>query len=318
MRGAISVEELLSEQGEELSLELLSGIEGLERLITVVDINRPGLALSGYLDHFAFERIQVLGRTELSYLSSLTPKGRAKVISLLLSYQIPCVIISRNLSPPIELLEEGSRRRIPIIRSSLRTTALIGRLTLYLERRFSPRTTVHGVLMDIHGIGTLIIGKSGIGKSECALELIRRGHRLVADDIVHIRKDVDGTLVGSGSELIKHHMEVRGLGIVNVRNIFGIGSVRNRKPIELVISLEDWDSMKDSDRIGAELNTYTILGVDIPYCVIPVSPGRNIPAIIETAALNLRLRKAGENSARDLQRKIMEAISTYPEEDDHE
>jgi HPr kinase/phosphorylase len=318
MRGAISVEELLSEQGEELSLELLSGIEGLERLITVVDINRPGLALSGYLDHFAFERIQVLGRTELSYLSSLTPKGRAKVISLLLSYQIPCVIISRNLSPPIELLEEGSRRRIPIIRSSLRTTALIGRLTLYLERRFSPRTTVHGVLMDIHGIGTLIIGKSGIGKSECALELIRRGHRLVADDIVHIRKDVDGTLVGSGSELIKHHMEVRGLGIVNVRNIFGIGSVRNRKPIELVISLEDWDSMKDSDRIGAELNTYTILGVDIPYCVIPVSPGRNIPAIIETAALNLRLRKAGENSARDLQRRIMEAISTYPEEDDHE
>jgi len=318
MRGAISVEELLLEQGEELSLELLSGIEGLERLITVVDINRPGLALSGYLDHFAFERIQVLGRTELSYLSSLTPKGRARVISLLLSYQIPCVIISRNLSPPIELLEEGSRRRIPIIRSSLRTTALIGRLTLYLERRFSPRTTVHGVLMDIHGIGTLIIGKSGIGKSECALELIRRGHRLVADDIVHIRKDVDGTLVGSGSELIKHHMEVRGLGIVNVRNIFGIGSVRNRKPIELVISLEDWDSMRDSDRIGTELNTYTILGVAIPYCVIPVSPGRNIPAIIETAALNLRLRKAGENSAMNLQRRIMEAISMYPEEDDHE
>lgn len=316
MIGAISVEELLREQGDLLDLELLSGIEGLDRLITVVDINRPGLALSGYFDHFAFERIQVLGRTELSYLSSLTPKGRTRVLSLLMSYQIPCVIISRKLSPPIELLDEGSRRRIPIIRSSIKTTALIGRLTLYLERKFSPRTTVHGVLMDIHGVGTLIMGKSGVGKSECALELIRRGHRLVADDIVHIRKDVDGTLIGSGSELIKHHMEVRGLGIINIRSIFGIGSVRNRKPIELVISLEDWESIKDSDRIGIELNTYTILGVDIPYCIIPVSPGRNIPAIIETAALNLRLRKAGENSARELQRRIMETI--HPEEGDYE
>lgn len=316
MMGAISVEELLREQGDLLDLELLSGAEGLDRLIMVVDINRPGLALSGYFDHFAFERIQVLGRTELSYLSSLTPKGRTRILSLLMSYQIPCVIISRKLSPPIELLDEGSRRRIPIIRSSLKTTALIGRLTLYLERKFSPRTTVHGVLMDIHGVGTLIMGKSGIGKSECALELIRRGHRLVADDIVHIRRDVDGTLIGSGSELIKHHMEVRGLGIVNIRSIFGIGSVRNRKPIELIISLEDWESIKDSDRIGIELNTYTILGVDIPYCIIPVSPGRNIPAIIETAALNLRLRKAGENSARELQRRIMEAM--YPEEGDYE
>ncbi len=300
----LRVEELYIEQKDKLSLELVTGQEGLQRKITVPDINRPGLALAGYYDYFAFERIQVLGRTELSYLQGLGPDKGREIFRKLLEWDVCCFVITQGLEPPEELVRAVEGKHVAVFRSVMPTTKLIADLTIYLEDKLAPETSLHGTLVDVYGIGALILGKSGIGKSECALDLVERGHRLVADDLVDIKRTAEGILMGSGPELIRHHMEIRGLGIINIKNLFGIGAIRDRKRVELVINIEEWDENKEYDRLGLDEMTYTILDVELPRIVIPVRPGRNLSIIIEVAAMNQRLKKSGYHTAREFNKTL--------------
>ncbi|MBN1596029.1 HPr kinase/phosphorylase [candidate division FCPU426 bacterium] len=299
------VEELYIEQKDKLTLELISGREGLSRKITVPDINRPGLALAGYFDYFAFERIQVLGRTELSFLQGLGKDHVRSIFRKLMEWDVCCVIITQGLEPPEELLLAVEEKNVPVFTSQMPTTKLIAELTIYLEDKLAPETSLHGTLVDVYGIGVLILGKSGIGKSECALDLVERGHRLVADDLVDIKRTAERILMGSGPELIRHHMEIRGLGIINIKNLFGIGAIRDRKRVELVTTIEEWDEKKEYDRLGLDELTYSILGIDLPRIIIPVRPGRNLSIIIEVAAMNQRLKKSGHHTAREFNKTLI-------------
>ncbi|NTV52987.1 MAG: HPr(Ser) kinase/phosphatase, partial [Candidatus Firestonebacteria bacterium] len=245
----LRLEELYLEQKDKLTLELVAGENGLQHKITVPDINRPGLALAGYFDYFAYERIQVLGRTELSFLQGLGTQRVREIFEKLLQWDVCCFIITQGLEPPLELMETSVDKDVAIFTSLMPTTKLIADLTIYLEDKLAPETSLHGTLVDVYGIGALILGKSGIGKSECALDLVERGHRLVADDLVDIKRTAERILMGSGPELIRHHMEIRGLGIINIKNLFGIGAIRDRKRIELVINIEEWDENKEYDRL---------------------------------------------------------------------
>mgnify|MGYP006289432449 CR=1 FL=1 len=301
----LKLEELYLEQKERLSLALVAEEEGLKRHVTVPDINRPGLALAGYFDYFAYERVQVLGRTELSYLQGLGHDKRLEIFMKLLEWEVCCFIITQGLEPPAELLEAVAGKRVAVFRSQQTTTKLIADLTIYLEDKLAPETSLHGTLVDVYGIGVLILGKSGIGKSECALDLVERGHRLVADDLVDIKRTAERLLMGSGPELIRHHMEIRGLGIINIKNLFGIGAIRDRKRIELVINIEEWDENEQYDRPGLDELTYAILEIELPRIVIPVRPGRNLSIIIEVAAMNQRLKKSGFHTAREFNKTLI-------------
>ncbi len=301
----LRVEEFYLEQKDKLSLTLITPPEGLQRKITVPDINRPGLALSGYYDYFAYERIQVLGRTELSYLQGLEREKVREIFRKLLEWEVCCFVITQGLEPPAELLAAVAEKRVAVFKSKMPTTRLIADLTIFLEDKLAPETSLHGTLVDVYGIGVLILGKSGIGKSECALDLVERGHRLVADDLVDIKRTAERILMGSGPELIRHHMEIRGLGIINIKNLFGIGAIRDRKRIELVINIEEWDENKEYDRLGLDELTYTILEVELPRIVIPVRPGRNLSIIIEVAAMNQRLKKSGYHTAREFNKTLI-------------
>jgi len=306
----ITVEQLLNEQREALKLELVAGEKGLKKTITTSDINRPGLALAGYFDYFAYQRIQVFGRTELSFFATLEENRLRKVLETMFSYDLRCLIVTLQQEIPHPLREQAERKAVPLLRTSLATTKLVSSLAHYLEDKFAPETSIHGVLMDVYGVGILILGKSGVGKSELALDLVERGHRLVADDVVYIKRKEDGSLVGQGSGLIKHHMDVRGLGIIDVPKLFGVGAVRNRKPLGLVICLEDWDQNKDYERLGWEQETYTILDISLPKLTIPVRPGRNLSIIIEAAALNDRLKRMGHDTVQELEKRLLEAMGT--------
>jgi len=301
----LRVEEFYLEQKERLVLELITGQEGLQRKITVSDINRPGLALAGYLDYFAYERIQVLGRTELSFLQGLGTEKIREIFRSLMQWEVCCFIITQGLPAPAQLLEAIAGKRIAVFCSQMPTTKLIADLTIYLEDKLAPETSLHGTLVDVYGIGVLILGKSGIGKSECALDLVERGHRLVADDLVDIKRTAERILMGSGPELIRHHMEIRGLGIINIKNLFGIGAIRDRKRVELVINIEEWDDNKEYDRLGLDEMTHAILDVELPRIVIPVRPGRNLSIIIEVAAMNQRLKKSGYHTAREFNKTLI-------------
>ncbi len=299
------LEEFYLEQKEKLSLELVTGQEGLSNRITVADINRPGLALAGYYDYFAFERVQVLGRTEISFLQGLGKEKVQQVFRKLLEWDVCCFIITQGYEPPVELLRAMEGKHVPLFKSNLATTKLIAELTIYLEDQLAPETSMHGTLVDVYGVGVLILGKSGIGKSECALDLVERGHRLVADDLVDIRRSADRILMGSGPELIRHHMEIRGLGIINIKNLFGIGAIRDRKRVELVTTIEEWDENKEYDRLGLDELTYSILDIELPRIIIPVRPGRNLSIIIEVAAMNQRLKKSGYHTAREFNKTLI-------------
>jgi HPr kinase/phosphorylase len=301
----LRVEEIYIEQKEKLSLELVAGQEGLQRKVTVPDINRPGLALAGYFDYFAFERIQVLGRTELSFLQGLGQDKVQEIFRKLLEWDVCCFVITQGLEVPEELLRAVEGKHVAVFKSLMPTTKLIADLTIYLEDKLAPETSLHGTLVDVYGIGALILGKSGIGKSECALDLVERGHRLVADDLVDIKRTAERILMGSGPELIRHHMEIRGLGIINIKNLFGIGAIRDRKRVELVINIEEWNENKEYDRLGLDELTYTILDVELPRIIIPVRPGRNLSIIIEVAAMNQRLKKSGYHTAREFNKTLI-------------
>ncbi len=301
-----TVAELLKEQTERLKLELVAGEKSLARPITVSELNRPGLALSGFLDHFRAERIQIIGIGEQSYcLKAAKRKLDGALAAMLSSPTLPCLIMTHSQKTPTALAAACRKNGVPLLRSSLDTATLVSELSEVLETRLSPAMTMHGVLVDIYGLGVLIQGEPGIGKSECALELLKRGHILISDDAVQIQHRRGGVLRGSCPEPLKHYMEVRGLGVIDVKLLFGIGSILDRTRIELAIRLEPWKASTHYERIGMETKRTTILDVEIPQIVIPVSPGRNLAVLIEVAALNQRLRGQGYFAAQTFNEKLI-------------
>ena len=290
-------EVLLKDIVDCFDLEVLQTGANLDCAVLVSDINRPGLVLAGYIQYFDEKRIQLIGRTEISFLESLGKKVADERWSTLIKLTFPTLIITRSIKLPKGWLEMAACRHLPVLRTPLPTTRFMAKLTDYLEQKLAPSTTIHAVLVDVHGIGTLIIGESGIGKSESALELIRRGHRLVADDAVEVIRSGDDVLIGSAPEILRHIMEVRGLGILNIKALFGIGAVRPRQKIQLVLRLEEWQHGSNYDRLGTDEEKYEILGVGLPCKTIPVRPGRNLSNIIEVAAMNYRLKNLGYDAA---------------------
>jgi HPr kinase/phosphorylase len=298
----------LAREGDILHLRIITGEKTLQKTISNYDINRPGLALAGDYDYFDYEKLQVFGRGEYHYLLKIVNNNELSSIENFFKYPVSCCIFSHGHEPPSIFTDKAEDAGVPILVSSLPTNVMNTRLTKILEDAFAPRTSTHGVLVEVFGVGILIVGKSGVGKSETALELIERGHRLVADDVVDIRSISDTFLIGSGAKLIRHHMEIRGLGIINIKQLFGVGAIRDKKQIQLVVSLEEWDVKKEYDRLGLEESVYTILGVEVPLLTVPVKPGRNIPILIETAAMNFRLAKLGFNTAKELNRELIDQI----------
>lgn len=305
---AIPVVKFFRETAEDLKFSLIAGKEGLGKKILIPSIQKPALALAGDLSSLYSGRIQVLGKQEIKFFESLPKDKRKEVANKISKVDVTCFVITCNNDAPKELFDACESAGIPLFKTTLITSTFINRITRYLEDSLMISTTTHGVLMDVFGIGILIIGKSGIGKSELALDLILRGHRLVADDIVNIKKKPPSTLYGSGSEIIKYHMEIRGLGIINIRDLFGISAVRDRKVIEIIVELREWDPNAEYDRLGVEDKRYTILDVRLPYVEIPVRPGRNLAAIVEIASRNHLLKLGGHHSAREFQDKLNKEI----------
>lgn len=294
-----------------LYLKCIGGRPGLVREITVPDLNRPGLALGGFFDNFAYQRIQLFGRGEQAYLLKLEREQESQPLIEMFKYEFPCCIFSHGLFPSEEFMRLAEESQCPVLQTKLSSSDLAVRLMWALNNVFAPKKTIHGVLVEVFGIGVLIKGDSGVGKSETALELIERGHRLIADDAVEMKCVSGNILTGTGAnKAIGHHMEIRGLGIINITHLFGVGAIRDKKQIQLVVELEEWDADKEYDRLGASNNTEELLGVHIPYLMIPVKPGRNIPIIIETAAMNERLKKMGFYSAKEFNQNILKWLES--------
>ncbi|PKR86186.1 HPr(Ser) kinase/phosphatase [Heyndrickxia camelliae] len=293
---------------KKFNLELISGEEGIHRPITTSDISRPGLEMAGFFNYYPADRIQLLGMTEITFSSRLDQDERKHRLEQLCSDLTPGIIISRGLDIPEELIEASNEYSVPVMRTNMKTTRFSSHLTNYLEFKLAPTTAVHGVLVDIYGVGVLITGKSGVGKSEAALELVKRGHRLVADDCVEIRQEDTDSLIGNAPDLIEHLLEIRGLGIINVMTLFGAGAVRSHKRITMVVNLELWDQMKQYDRLGLDEEKIKIIDTELPKLTIPVRPGRNLAIIIEVAAMNYRLKKMGVNAAQQFTERLADVI----------
>ncbi len=290
----------------DLGLTCIGGRSGLLKRIATPDLNRPGLALNGFFDMFGSQRVQIFGRGEQAFLEKLHNEGTVETIREMFKREIPCCIFTHNLQPTESFARISEEAGCPLLQTALETSEFVMRLIRALGNVFAARHTMHATLVEVFGIGVLLLGDSGVGKSEAALELIERGHRLVADDAVEIRRVAGNILQGQGSNpALGHHMEIRGLGIINITHLFGVGSIRDNKQVQLICQLEAWDAEKHYDRIGAEEQYFDILGVATPYLEIPVKPGRNIPIIIETAAMNERLKKMGYYSAREFNQKVM-------------
>jgi HPr kinase/phosphorylase len=306
----------VSELIQHFNLQVVAGGDGSKRYITVPDLYRPGLEMAGYFAYYPVERVQILGRTELSFFDTLSETEQFERADQLFDEQTPCICISRGLDVPATFIKLAEERQIPILRSGVATTILASRITGFLENQLAPRTTVHGVLVDVYGVGVLITGSSGIGKSETALELVKRGHRLIADDAVEIRRTTDHILFGNAPDLIKHLLEIRGVGIINVMTLFGAGAVRNEKRVTVVVRLEIWQQEKQYDRLGIDEEKTQILDTSVPLVTIPVRPGRNLAVIIEVAAMNYRLKRMGYNAALQFSNKLMETMNEEAEDTD--
>lgn len=294
-----------------LHLKCIAGRKGLAREINSMDLNRPGLALTGFFDAFAPNRVQVFGAGECRYLSMLEEKEDYGAVQTLFSYPIPFCVFCRNLSPGNWFFELAEKAGTPVLQTPLPSNDFYVRIIRSLGDILAPREKQHAVLMEVFGMGVLIRGKSGVGKSETALELLERGHRLVADDAVQLKCFNGKIIMGfSDRQVLEHHMEIRGLGIINVAQIFGVRGIRDKKQVDMVIELEAWDTEKNYDRLGTEQNTSDILGVRIPCFTVPVKPGRNIPVIIETAALNEKLKRKGEYSAREFNKNLIQRLES--------
>lgn len=300
----------LRQFASDLELSILYDGDRDEVEISTASVNRPGLQLSGYLHYFATERVQIIGKVEMTYIQDHIPPDSMKdVMEAMFSAPIPCVIICRGLPVPEALLDAAKKYKRPVLTSDAVTTKVILDVITYLEAELSPRITRHGVLVDINGVGMLITGESGVGKSETALELVKRGHRLVSDDVVEISRAARDQLVGTSPESIRHFMELRGIGIIDVRQMYGIGSVLISKTIDMVVELEIWDNEKMYDRLGLEEEYVTLLGVKVPYLVVPVRTGRNLGIILEVAASNQQLKALGYNAAKELEKRFLQPLS---------
>ena len=309
MQKYIRVRDLIDEAGKELQLSLLTGSRGLENLIKEPRIQKPGLVLVGFLKHIHKSRIQVFGNSEISYLKTLPEQQQKKVIDDFLYSKISCLLISNVPSIPRVIIESARKTGVSIIKSNLLSSDLISNITKYLETRLAPTITFHGVLVEVFGVGVLLLGKSGVGKSEIVLDLVVKGHRLVADDVVEIKKTSPTTLLGQSPSTIRHHMEIRGLGIINIKDLFGVTSIRSSKKIQLVVELEEWKTSRQYDRLGLDEKIHEILGIKVPKIEMPVAPGRNMSMIIEVAARNYLLKKMGYHSAEEFNQKLLSKMN---------
>lgn len=303
---------------ENLQLESLYETKRTDLDITVPDINRPGIQLCDYYEYFTSERVQVVGKVEMAYIEQLDGAERRRMLEKYMSFPLPCIIITWNMNPPSEFIEIAKEHDIPLFRSKLKTTRFILQTIMYLNRELAPHVTQHGVLVDVYGVGVLLTGDSGVGKSEAALELIKRGHQLCADDVVDICRVTDDRLIGESPEMVRHFMEIRGIGIIDIRAMYGISAVVRSKSIDMVIHLEKWNPEKTYDRFGLVEETTDILGVAVPYQVMPVKPGRNLAIIIEVAARNLSLKRMGYSAAMELDRRLNELIRQSSEQAEKE
>lgn len=284
--------------------------------IVTNEVNRPGLQIAGFFDYFYNNRIQIMGRVEFSYLEKLTPDERRKSLSLLFEKKIPCVIVTRDMDIPDEMIEIAGKYQVPVLRTDMATSRFVSALIAFLNVELAPRVTMHGVLVEVYGEGILLLGDSGVGKSEAAIELVKRGHRLVADDAVEIKRVSDISLLGSAPDVIRHFVELRGIGIVDVKMIFGIGAVKNVEKIDFVINLELWQDKKQYDRLGLTTEYTDILGINIPSITVPVKPGRNLAVVIEVAAMNNRQKKMGYNAAEALNNRVMSGMAQNLEDEE--
>ena len=308
-KNSIAVARLQEQMADDLDLRVIGGYQGMGRPVYTADINRPGLALSGYLDYFASDRIQILGNTEIHFMERLSPWELQWRLERLFSFEIPAFLLSRDLRPRNVFLDICNRRGVPVLQSSRTTDEVISRVILFLADEFCPSTMVHGTAVECFGVGCLIVGMPGIGKSETALELVERGHRLVADDMVTLHRRRGDSLYAESTPVIEHHMEIRGIGIIDIKSVFGVGRVRHSKQISLVVELEEWKREAHYDRTGLTDEHVTILGVKMPYLLIPVRPGRNIAIIIEVATLNHRLKELGIHPAQQLNERLISMMS---------
>ena len=304
VKDRVSISQLM----RDLNLEVVYMPEKEEYFVESEDVNRTGLPLAGYFEYFPYERIQIIGKTEYTYFQNISKKEREEVLDKFFSYEIPVLIVTRGLEVEKDIIKKAKKYQRIVLSSKSNTTRFINRLSNYLDSKLAPHVTIHGVLVDVYGIGVLIKGESSIGKSETALELIQKGHRLVADDAVEIRKVDESRLVGQAPELLKHYMEIRGIGIIDVKSLYGVGAIKNQKAIDLVIELENWNQKKYYDRLGLDREYEEILGKEIEKLVIPVKPGRNTSMIIEVAAMNFRQKGMGIDAAKEFTEKLSQAI----------
>jgi HPr kinase/phosphorylase len=309
----LKVKDLIAQKGESLQLTVLTGDVGLDRELTVPEASSPGLVLAGFTSRFMAKRVHVLGETEITYLKALAPAARRKALRQFLQYEIPCVFVTKGQTPPRELLALARERGVAVIRSALKTAEFYRRVTPFLLEVFAPSTTVHGSLADVYGVGLLFVGRSGIGKSECVLDLVERGHRLVADDVVLISRRGTDVLIGRAHELSFRYMEIRGIGLVDISALFGIRAVRQQKRIEVVVELAEWDSAREVERTGLDGRQKSILGVDLPHVVVPLNPGKNITVISEVVAMNHLLRFSGVDPAQLFNARLLRRMAEQRE-----
>ncbi len=293
---------------KDLNFNVVYMPEDKEYYVTSQELNRTGLQFSGYFEYFAYERLQIVGKAEYNYFSNMDIKTRESILDEFFSYEIPALIVSRDLEVKPDVIEKAKKYKRVLLSTKRSTTRIMNLLSSYLDNKLAPNTTIHGVLVDVYGIGVLIKGESSIGKSETALELIQKGHRLVADDAVEIKRIDDGYLVGQSPELLRHFMEIRGIGIIDVRSLYGVGAIKTTKKIDLIVHLEGWNDSKYYDRLGLDKEYESILGEKVEKLVVPVKPGRNTAMIIEVAAMNFRQKGMGYDAAQEFTKKLSELI----------
>jgi len=301
----LRLRDLIARRGDPLQLESLTGELGLDRSLPEAEAASPGLALAGFTDRFAPNRLHVFGETEITYLGTLSPEARRRTLEAFFEFELPCIFVTKGLQVPAEMLELAEARGVPVLRSRLKTAEFYRGIKPLIEEAFAPRTTLHGSLADVYGVGLLFVGRSGIGKSECVLDLVERGHRLVADDVVQVTRRRSDVLIGQGHEMAGHHMEIRGIGLIDIPALFGVRAVRQQKRIEVIVQLEDWETAKDADRSGLTHHETDILGVVVPKVVVALNPGKNITVISEVVAMMHLLRYSGVDVAAAFNERLI-------------